>query len=49
MSKIILSKADVVVTPGIGFGNYGEGYIRMALTVPKKRLEEAVARLKKIT
>lgn len=48
MSKVILDEADVVVTPGSGFGKYGEGYIRMALTVPKERLEEAVARIKKI-
>jgi len=48
MCKIILNEADVIVTPGIGFGNYGEGYIRMALTVPEKRLKEAVKRLKRL-
>jgi len=44
----ILDKADIVVTPGIGFGKYGEGYIRMALTVPKERIKEALVRLERI-
>ena len=43
----MLEKADIVVTPGNGFGASGEGYIRMALTVDKKELEEAVSRIKK--
>lgn len=46
-TKLLLDKADVVVTPGIGFGPSGEGYIRMALTVSKERLQEAVNRIKK--
>jgi LL-diaminopimelate aminotransferase len=37
-----------VVTPGVGFGRHGEGYIRIALTVSRERIEEAVGRLKKI-
>ncbi|MFA5287596.1 MAG: aminotransferase class I/II-fold pyridoxal phosphate-dependent enzyme, partial [Candidatus Omnitrophota bacterium] len=45
---MILEKADIVVTPGVGFGKYGEGYIRMALTVDKERIKEALSRLKKI-
>jgi LL-diaminopimelate aminotransferase len=47
-SQLLLEKADIVVTPGVGFGKYGEGYIRMALTVSKDRIKEAVVRLKKI-
>jgi len=47
-AKILLEKADIVVTPGIGFGEYGEGYIRFALTVDKERIKEAISRLKKI-
>jgi LL-diaminopimelate aminotransferase len=47
-SKLLLNKADIVVTPGVGFGKYGEGYIRMALTVSKERIREALARLKKL-
>jgi LL-diaminopimelate aminotransferase len=48
MSKLILKEADVIVTPGSGFGKSGEGYVRMALTVSKERLREAVDRIKKI-
>jgi len=43
----LLKSANIIVTPGVGFGKYGEGYIRMALTVSKERINEAVARLKK--
>lgn len=44
-AKLLLEKADIVATPGVGFGKYGEGYIRMALTVPKERIQEAIERL----
>ena len=37
----------VVVTPGVGFGPAGEGFVRMALTQPVDRIEEAMARMKK--
>lgn len=47
-SKAFLDKADIVVTPGIGFGESGEGYIRMALTVSRDRINEAVTRISKI-
>lgn len=47
-AKKMLKDADILITPGIGFGSSGEGYVRMALTVPKERLEEAVARLRKL-
>ncbi|MBU0710116.1 MAG: LL-diaminopimelate aminotransferase [Candidatus Omnitrophica bacterium] len=47
-AQLILNKSDIVVTPGVGFGRYGEGYIRMALTVSEERIEEAIGRLKKI-
>jgi LL-diaminopimelate aminotransferase len=43
----LLKDAQVVVTPGVGFGPSGEGYIRMSLTVPTDRLREAVNRLSK--
>jgi LL-diaminopimelate aminotransferase len=45
----LLKDADIVATPGVGFGQYGQGYIRMALTVPGQRIKEALARLKKIS
>jgi len=47
-AALLLDKADIVATPGIGFGRYGEGYIRMALTVPCERIKEALERLKKL-
>lgn len=47
-AKLILEKCDIVATPGIGFGKFGQGYIRMALTVSKERIKEALTRLKKI-
>ncbi|MFH1457874.1 MAG: LL-diaminopimelate aminotransferase [Candidatus Omnitrophota bacterium] len=47
-AQVLLKKADIVVTPGVGFGRYGGGFIRMALTVPEERIEEAIRRLKKI-
>ncbi len=44
----ILEQAQVVLTPGVGFGPSGEGYIRMSLTVATERLQEAVARIVRI-
>ncbi|MGC8720127.1 MAG: aminotransferase class I/II-fold pyridoxal phosphate-dependent enzyme, partial [Thermodesulforhabdaceae bacterium] len=44
----LLKEAGIVTTPGNGFGEPGEGYIRMALTVPKERIAEAVERIKKL-
>jgi LL-diaminopimelate aminotransferase len=43
----VLEETGVVLTPGRGFGEYGEGYFRIALTVETKRLREAMARLRK--
>jgi len=43
-----LKEANVVVTPGVGFGEAGEGFVRMTITMPKDRLTEAVERLSKI-
>lgn len=44
----LLKNAGIVTTPGIGFGRYGEGYIRMTITVGVDRLKEAVERMKSI-
>lgn len=43
----MLEKADIVVPPGNGYGKYGEGYFRIALTKPKEVLQEAINRMKK--
>lgn len=45
-AKELLEKCDIVATPGNGFGNTGEGYVRMALTVDKKRIKEAIERIR---
>ncbi len=47
-ARIVLDKADIIITPGVGFGESGEGYVRFALTVSKERIEEAVGRLNKV-
>lgn len=44
----LLNNAGIVTTPGNGFGKEGEGYIRMALTVKKERMLEAIERMKKL-
>ena len=44
----LFEKAAVVVAAGTAYGLHGEGYIRISLTVPDLRLEEAMARIQKI-
>jgi LL-diaminopimelate aminotransferase len=48
-TTLLLREAGIVTTPGSGFGDPGEGYVRMALTVSKDRIEEAVGRIRKIS
>jgi len=43
----LLDKANVAVTPGTGYGAAGEGYVRLSLTLPDDRLDEAIGRLYK--
>jgi len=43
----LFEEAHVVVAPGSAYGRYGEGYIRLSLTVPDDRLVEAMARIRK--
>ena len=42
----LLQKTGVLITPGRGFGEYGEGYLRITLTVSAERLREVVQRIK---
>lgn len=42
----LLDKCGIVATPGNGFGEAGEGYIRFTLTVREERLKEAVERIR---
>jgi LL-diaminopimelate aminotransferase len=41
----MLEKAHVIVTPGNGYGEHGEGYFRIALTVDKDRMQTALERM----
>jgi LL-diaminopimelate aminotransferase len=43
----LLEEASVVVSPGTGYGANGEGYVRISLTVPDLRLEEAMERIRR--
>ena len=47
-TALLMEQAGIVSTPGNGFGEEGEGYVRMALTVDETRLKEAIERLKRI-
>ncbi len=45
-AKLLLEEADVAVSPGIGFGEYGDGHVRMALVENKHRLRQAVRNIR---
>jgi len=45
---MLLEKADVAVSPGIGFGRYGEGFVRMALVENEQRINQAIRSLKRL-
>ncbi len=44
----VLDEVGVNITPGVGFGAHGEGYFRLSVTAPDARLEEAMARLRRL-
>ncbi len=44
----LLDEAGVVVTPGVGYGPSGEGYVRLSITIPDDRLEEGVRRMERL-
>ncbi len=47
-SKLMIEKADVAVAPGIGFGEHGEGYVRLALVENEQRIRQAARGLKRL-
>jgi len=47
-SKVLLQKAKVAVSPGIGFGEYGEGYVRFALVENEHRIRQAIRGIKNV-
>jgi LL-diaminopimelate aminotransferase len=46
-ATLLLEEAGVVVAPGRGYGEAGEGYVRISLTVPDERLVEGLERIRK--
>ena len=44
--KMVLDKTGVVLTPGIAFGNYSDGFFRVSLVQPDDKMKEALVRLK---
>lgn len=44
----LLERAGIMITPGVGFGSPGEGYVRFALTVGVDRIREAIERIRKV-
>jgi L-glutamine---4-(methylsulfanyl)-2-oxobutanoate aminotransferase len=47
-ADLLLNEANVVVAPGIGFGQHGEGYVRLGLLASEARLIEAAERIDKL-
>jgi alanine-synthesizing transaminase len=45
-SKLLLEEANVAVSPGVGFGEYGEGFVRIALVENRHRLRQATRNIK---
>ena len=45
-SKLLLEHAEVAVAPGIGFGEYGDGFVRIALVENRQRLRQAIRNIK---
>ena len=46
-SKLLIEEAKVAVSPGVGFGNYGEGFLRLALVENEMRIMQAVRGIRK--
>lgn len=47
-SKVLLREAEVAVAPGIGFGEYGEGFVRLGLVENEQRIRQAARGIKKL-
>ncbi|MCW2309925.1 LL-diaminopimelate aminotransferase [Rhodobium gokarnense] len=46
-SKLLVEKADVAVAPGIGFGEHGEGYVRIAMVENEQRIRQAARNVRR--
>lgn len=47
-ADFLLEKAHIAVAPGVGFGEYGEGFVRVGLLTSVERLQEAVSRIESL-
>lgn len=46
-SKLLLAEADIAVSPGIGFGEFGDGFVRIALVENRQRIRQAARNLRR--
>ena len=46
-SKLLVEKAEVAVSPGVGFGEHGEGYVRIALVENEQRIRQAARNIRR--
>ena len=46
-SSLLIEKADLAVAPGVGFGEYGEGFLRLALVENEQRIRQAARNLRR--
>ncbi len=46
-SKLLVEKADVAVAPGIGFGEHGDDYVRIAVVENEQRIRQAARNVRK--
>jgi LL-diaminopimelate aminotransferase len=49
MAELLIEKAGIVATPGVGLGSQGEGYLRFSLIADKERMKKAVERIKTLS
>jgi alanine-synthesizing transaminase len=47
-SKLLLTEAKVAVSPGIGFGDYGDGHVRFSLIENEERTRQALRGIKQM-
>jgi alanine-synthesizing transaminase len=47
-TKLLLREGKVAVSPGIGFGEYGEGFVRFALVENENRIKQAVKGIQEV-
>lgn len=47
-SKLLIDEAEVVTSPGAAFGEYGEGYLRIAMVENEHRIKQAIRNIKKL-